>query len=120
MKIKVDENLPIEVAEELRNHAHDVATVPEEGLAGFEDSVIWKAALAENRVLLTQDLDFSDMRRYGAVAHSGIVVLRLRKATRERIIKRCIDLFSQSVDWSGCYVTATEQKLRIRRPNQRE
>ena len=117
MKIKIDENLPIEVAEELRKYAHDVATVWEEGLAGSDDSVIWHAAWAEDRVLLTQDLDFSDVRRYGTVPHSGIVVLRLRKATRERVIQRCIDLFSQSVDWTGCYVTATEQKIRIRRAN---
>ena len=35
------------------------------------------AATAEDRVLLTFDLDFADIRRYPPGSHAGIVVFRL-------------------------------------------
>jgi len=40
MKFKVDENLPVEVAEVLRDAGHDAVTVVEEGLGGREDKAI--------------------------------------------------------------------------------
>jgi predicted nuclease of predicted toxin-antitoxin system len=64
MKVKVDENLPLQIALELRSRAHDVHTVGEEGLTGRADSDIWQAAQREGRILLTQDLDFSDTRKF--------------------------------------------------------
>jgi hypothetical protein len=37
MKIKLDENMPLALAELLRFHGHDCSTVPEEHLSGVED-----------------------------------------------------------------------------------
>jgi hypothetical protein len=37
MKVKLDENLPLQVAVELRARLHDVQTVWEEGLSGHAD-----------------------------------------------------------------------------------
>lgn len=59
MKIKLDENMPVSLAEQLRKLGHDVHTVPEEALSGQSDPNIWRAAQAEQRFLITQDLDFS-------------------------------------------------------------
>lgn len=61
MKIKLDENLPAQLADNLRALGHDVQTVPEEGLAGHLDADVWSAAQNEQRFLLTQDLDFSNV-----------------------------------------------------------
>jgi predicted nuclease of predicted toxin-antitoxin system len=41
MKIKLDENLPAQLADNLRALGHDVQTVPEEGLAGHMDADVW-------------------------------------------------------------------------------
>ena len=38
MKIKLDENLPQQIAVELRARAHDAQTVGEEGLTGWADA----------------------------------------------------------------------------------
>jgi predicted nuclease of predicted toxin-antitoxin system len=40
MNFKVDENLPIEVAQLLRESGHDVYSVHEQGLVGAKDHVL--------------------------------------------------------------------------------
>lgn len=44
MKIKLDENLPARLVSILEKLGHEVDTVPEEGLKGYNDSKIWEAA----------------------------------------------------------------------------
>jgi predicted nuclease of predicted toxin-antitoxin system len=62
MKIKLDENLPADLIDLFLAKKHDVHTVPGEKLTGQRDDVIFGAAFNENRLLVTQDLDFSDIR----------------------------------------------------------
>lgn len=62
MKFKRDENLPELAARRLRELGHDVHTVAAEQLGGADDSVVLRAAIAEDRVLVTLDLDFADVR----------------------------------------------------------
>ena len=64
MKFKLDENLPLQIAAEIRARMHDVETVGEEDLTGRLDVDIWQAAQREGRILITQDLDFSDTRKF--------------------------------------------------------
>jgi predicted nuclease of predicted toxin-antitoxin system len=40
VNVKLDENLPTELADWLRSEGHDVHTVPEENFIGEEDAVI--------------------------------------------------------------------------------
>lgn len=118
MKIKLDENLPIELAELLTAQGHDVHTVPGESLVGETDETIFRAAVGEDRVLLTQDLDFSDMRKFAPGTHPGIVLLRLQEPSRKRIIDRVRQtLASESIEsWAKCIVVVSNRKLRVRRP----
>jgi len=93
MKIKLDENMPLALEEMLRFHGHDVSTVPEERLSGAKDSEIVKRATAEDRLLMTYDLDFGDIRSYPIATHSGIVVFRLRDqrwAAMENLVERLL------------------------------
>lgn len=78
MKVKLDENMPADLAIRLRQAGHDVADVVEEGLGGADDSPILKAATNEGRILMTFDLDFADIRHYPPGSHAGIVVFRLQ------------------------------------------
>ena len=64
MKIKLDENIPASLSTRLAALGHDVDSVPEEGLTGYPDTVVWSEAQAGGRFLVTQDLDFSDVRRF--------------------------------------------------------
>ena len=120
MGIKFDENLPAEAALTLRARRHDVHTVQEERLLGHPDIDIWEAAQSEQRFLITQDLDFSDTRRFVPGEHHGILLVRLRSPSRRLLSRRIEELFSiEDVDsWSRCFVVATERKIRVRRPLQ--
>ena len=77
MKIKLDENLPTALAELLQAAGHDAMTVAEEALGGSKDPMLLQAATSEDRVLLTFDLDFADIRAYPIGSHAGIVIFRL-------------------------------------------
>ena len=55
MKFKIDENLPGDLAEDLRQSGHDAATVHDEGLVGVGDQKLVAVAREELRVLLTLD-----------------------------------------------------------------
>jgi len=44
----------------LQRHGYDVDTVPAERLNGKPDELVWQAACADGRFLITQYLDFSD------------------------------------------------------------
>lgn len=48
----------------LRSEPVCIETAGEEGLTGRADADIWQAAQREGRILITQDLDFSDTRKF--------------------------------------------------------
>ena len=48
----------------------------DEQLGGHADPRVFDASQAEDRILITFDLDFSDIRVYPPATHTGIWVLR--------------------------------------------
>ena len=93
MKIKLDENLPVQTALNLRSLGHDVHTIPEEGLSGSDDDHIWSVTQREERFLITQDLDFSDARKFAPETHYGIALIRLRQPSRRSLVTRTEQVF---------------------------
>jgi predicted nuclease of predicted toxin-antitoxin system len=118
MRIKLDENLPLQTAFRLKALGHDVHTAQDEGLSGCVDEEIWKASQKEKRYLITQDLDFSDIRRFAPGEHHGILLIRLNSPSRLRLVERLEEIFQREnvVSWAGCFAVATERKVRVRRP----
>lgn len=116
MKFKLDENLPREVAELIQAAGHDVATVFQEGLAGRSDAVLAERIKAEERSLLTLDLDFSDIRLYPPAQYSGIIVLRLKSQDKRSVTalaERLLLLFTRQ-RLEGCLWIAEPEGIRIR------
>ena len=120
MKIKLDENLPDRLVAGLTGLGHHVDTVRTEQLTGRADPDVWSAAQAAQRFLITQDLDFSDVRRYTPGTHAGLLLVRLTRPGRNALFERVSTVFQTEKveEWTGCLVVATEQKIRIRRPEQ--
>ena len=120
MRIKLDENIPIGIASQLTIIGHDVDTVFDEMLGGQSDEKVWNAAQSEGRFLITQDLDFSDIRRFAPGTHHGILLVRLYMPDRSTLINRIVSLFDKddSAQWVGCFLVLGENKLRIIRPRQ--
>ncbi len=118
MKIKLDENLPLRLATVLEDLGHDVHTAYAERLAGHPDKEIWDAAQKESRFLITQDLDFSDLRRFAPGSHHGILLVRLLSPSLKSLTVRVGELFQKEnvSEWASCFVVATERKTRVRKP----
>lgn len=118
MRIKLDECLPKDCTELLSAYGHDVETVPKEGLQGEPDHSIWSASQAEQRFLITTDLDFSDVRRYKPGNHCGVLLIRLRAEGKQTMIAYLDWLLKEHEfeSWKGCLVIATEHKVRVKMP----
>ena|ERR1700743_2747647 len=115
MKIKLDENLPLGLAVALKNLGHNVHTTTEEGLAGKTDAEIWSVTQDERRFLITQDLDFSDLRQFSPGSHHGILLVRLHAPNWRHLSERVVEVFQNEdvEEWTGCFVVATERKIRV-------
>lgn len=116
MRIKLDENLPVTLAQRLTTLGHEADTARDEGLCGRDDATIWEAAQREGRFLVTQDLDFSDIRKFLPGKHCGILLVRMQMPGLTALENRVAGIF-QNEDvsaWAGYLVIATDRKLRIR------
>ena len=118
MKVKLDENLPESLLTELAALNHDMDNVRQEGLAGHDDPNVWAAAQAANRFLITQDLDFSDVRKFQPGTHHGLLLVRLPNAGRVALTRRIVEIFRREnvESWAGCFVVLSGHKLRVLRP----
>jgi predicted nuclease of predicted toxin-antitoxin system len=87
VKFKLDENLPIALAADLRFAGHDVDTVADENLTGASDPIVVAAALRERRVVLTPDRGIADHTRHPASTHAGVVLFRSNAADRKEVLR---------------------------------
>jgi predicted nuclease of predicted toxin-antitoxin system len=87
VRFKIDENLPSETADVFRDAGHDAESVLDERLGGAPDPVIDETCRRENRVLVTLDLDFSDIRGYPPSASPGRIILRTRDQDKMSLLR---------------------------------
>jgi len=123
MRIKLDENIPIRLTDYLAEMGHDADSVLQEKLKGHQDPEIWEATQKVQRFFITQDLDFSDIRKFKPGTHAGILLVRLQSPGRTALLQRLLHtfLFEDVENWKGCFVVLTDNKIRIRRQkNQKE
>ena len=85
--MKLDENLPLQLKELFIDSGHDADTVLDEGMGGASDPEVLAACLAEDRVLVTPDADFADIRAYPPSEYPGIIVFRLANQTRDTLME---------------------------------
>ena len=79
MRFKIDENLPEELRDLLRVEGWDASTVDEQQLSGTIDPKLAHVCAAEERILVTFDRGFSNIRRYELQGSPGIIVFRLKR-----------------------------------------
>ena len=117
MRFKLDENLPLELAELFREAGHDAVSVFDQGLGGARDADLARTCLREHRAIVTLDLDFADIRSYPPDAHSGIVVFRINHQARRHLLEigaRLLNALSESV-LDGELWIVEESQIRVRR-----
>jgi predicted nuclease of predicted toxin-antitoxin system len=87
MKFKIDENLPVEVAEVLRQAGYEAATVHDQNMVGEIDRTLALVCQSEQRALITLDTDFADIRTYPPGQYAGLVVLRLKQQDKGSVLR---------------------------------
>jgi hypothetical protein len=116
MKFKIDENLPAEIATDLKGAGHDAETVFDESHAGAADSVVTEVAQREDRVLLTMDKGIADVRAYPPEEYAGIVLFRPssqgRGATLAFVRRHLPTLLANPLE--GHLVVVSESGIRVR------
>jgi predicted nuclease of predicted toxin-antitoxin system len=117
VRVKLDENLPAELVEDLRARGHDVATVDEEDLSGASDPVVASAARGEGRILFTLDKGLADVRPYPPSRSPGVVLFRSQRqgaGTVRALVLAAVDtLAARSL--AGRIAVVTPGAVRIRR-----
>jgi predicted nuclease of predicted toxin-antitoxin system len=118
MLLKLDENLPVRLKERLAALGYDVDTVMDEGLRGASDDDVWARSQIDGRFLVTQDLDFSDLRAFAPGTHHGILLVRLPEDEQWRAHEHIAAWMGseEAKTWGGCLVVATLNRIRVRRP----
>lgn len=86
MKFKIDENLPSDLGALFRADRHDAHSVLDENLRGASDPSIAATCQGEQRILITLDLDFSNIKNYPPQDYYGIIVLRLARQDRDTVL----------------------------------
>jgi predicted nuclease of predicted toxin-antitoxin system len=118
MRIKLDENVTVLLAEELRGHGHEVDTVVQEGLQGQSDRIVMRRARDDDRAVLTHDLHFGDLRRRpSSDLPPAVLLLRMSDLDPDLLTDPMRELLrSHDLNqWSGCLVVISERKVRVRR-----
>ena len=117
LAVKLDENLGIVHAKQLRAAGYECDRVTDEGLSGAADELVWQRVQAEGRFFVTLDLDFSDIRSHPPGSHYGVLLIRAESSDREtagRILDRVLGSHNLA-DLKGCLVVADTTKTRVRR-----
>jgi predicted nuclease of predicted toxin-antitoxin system len=80
--VKIDEDLPQEIAVLVDTAGHDATTVYAQGHGGLPDDQLWSIIQEEQRLLFTADKGFANARVYPPGSHAGVVLFRLPRESR--------------------------------------
>ncbi len=102
MRLKLDENVPVDAAQALAEIGWECETVYQENLQCSSDDVLAAACQSEKRILVTFDKDFGERRFSDILGQSGLILLRLPDMNIQQVVDRIV---------SGCKElrTSTEQ-----------
>ena len=115
MLILADENIDGALVHWLRSTGHDVLWMTEEG-PGTADELVMARAEAEQRILLTSDLDFGQLVYRERRRCAGLILLRMRTTSVDHLIQRLVAAWPQfSETVHGHFVLVSNSRVRMRR-----
>lgn len=118
MRIKIDENMPVDVINVLENAGHDVHSVYTEGIEGCSDRQLIAICKKEKRLLITLDNDFSNIIVYPPEKFEGIIILRVENQSKKAImtlINKLLPFITFNAgDIGGQLWIVEEDRIRIR------
>jgi predicted nuclease of predicted toxin-antitoxin system len=117
VRLLFDANLSPEVARRLTASGHDAIHVADLGLLSAPDPDIMRAAVEEDRVLITADSDFAAMLALGALRAPSVVLLRsadhMRPVQQAEFLVANLATVGEELA-AGAIVSLTRLHLRVR------
>lgn len=106
----------MKVVQWLRDQGHDCTHLREEGLQRMPNGDIFSKAVAENRIILTFDLDFAEIVATAGSRLPSVIIFRLRNARADHVIERLAVMFERAAEQlaQGAIVVLEESQVRIR------
>jgi len=101
----------------LRVQGHNAVHLREQGLQRLPDPLIVAKAIAEDRIILTHDLDFGRIVALGGQGLPSVITFRLvnmQAAEVNRYLMDALDRFSPQLE-EGALLSISEESIRIRR-----
>ena len=116
MKIILDADIPRSFLDKLRQEKYDVIDVRDISIQPLKDEEIFSFSCKERRVLITRDLDFSNILHYPPHKSSGIIVLRTHLLSKEEMFKVLQEALKRDEkELNKTLVIATKDRLRFYR-----
>ena len=116
LRFLADMNLSPQTVADLQAAGWDILRVNQVLLATTSDRDILTYARQNNRVIITQDLDFSTLLALAGFSSPSLVTLRLSVTDPETVTRRLLQILPQSeaalID--GAAVTVNDNSLRVR------
>jgi predicted nuclease of predicted toxin-antitoxin system len=104
------------VVRELRAAGHDAVHLEELGQRTLPDLDIFHMARESGRVILTFDLDFTDIAAATRATFPSVIVFRLRYGRSPRVVARLKAVLASASEAleRGALVTVDEARIRVR------
>ena len=114
MRLLVDENMQAALVGWLREQGHDVLWVAEMN-PSTPDSALAERAWREQRVLLSHDTDFGELRFRFNFPMKGVILLRIKKLPGDYLLEMLRRMWPQiEAAAEDNFVTVHPGRLRIR------
>ncbi len=114
MRLLLDMNMSPKVAERLRAEGHDAVHLRDLSLGHLPDHDVFAYANADQRIVVTFDLDFGEIVSLGA--GTGVVLLRLRSVRTQHVQRRVSVALAEAAAalHAGAVVLVEDTRIRVR------
>ena len=108
MRFLADMGVAVPIVEELRRQGHDALHLRDEGLQRSPDQHILDKAIAEDRILLTFDLDFGELAALARDRVVSVILFRLSNARMANVALRLSTVLAPPMHYAGAPLSSSK------------
>ncbi|MEK7396361.1 MAG: DUF5615 family PIN-like protein [Candidatus Poribacteria bacterium] len=117
LKFVIDEDMPRSTARILGSSGYDVKDIRDYGLRGADDLEVYQFAQDNQAIIVTGDMDFSNILKFPVGSHWGIIIAHFPNEVsndeiNRQLLNRLIEF--KEDDFIGNLVIIEPGKVRIR------
>jgi predicted nuclease of predicted toxin-antitoxin system len=117
MRFLADAGISPKTVDFLRETGHDAVHVRDLGMQRATDLLLVERARADDRIVLTFDLDFGGILALGVLVRPSVVIFRLTDERADSVNRRLEGVLSEQTEAlaSGALILVEDARYRIRR-----